>query len=409
MNTNVQEIIEKFTHQDYLSKEEIGYRLPNDLALEELWQEVIKFRKQKSEILPFNDQNNQNFWCLLTPALQRKIYEIDSSGKDSLYRVVKKEIEQELIKDSLIEEALYSSVIEGAFSTMKRLRELVEKEKEPVDINDWMVLNNYHAMQFILQEKHKELSVDFILQLHKIVTEKTLFEDEAYAGRFRDDMVYVKDKRRDIVIYTPPPAGEVFLAIKKLIDWVNEKNDARFIHPIIKASFIHFYFVYIHPFFDGNGRTARALFYYFLIKNGYEFFKYFSISVVVQKTKIQYYKAIKDVEDCNADLTYFLLYMATTILESIHLVTERIVQHYQRDFVFVRLKEKGILLNERQEKFLKRFLVNDKRAITIKAYKDRFKVVYESARRDLEDLAAKRILLKTKHRRQFVYSPNYEF
>ncbi|MFA4889968.1 MAG: Fic family protein [Candidatus Omnitrophota bacterium] len=409
MNTNVQEIIDKFTNQDYLSKEEISYRLPNDLSLEELWQEAIKFRKQKSEILPFKAQDNQNFWCFLTPALQRKIYEIDSSGKDSLYRVVKKEIEHELIRDSLIEEALYSSVIEGAFSTMKRLRELVEKEKEPADINDQMVLNNYQAMQFILQEKHRELSVDFILQLHKIVTEKTLFEDDSYAGKFRDDMVYVKDKRRDIVIYTPPPAEEVEPAIKKLIEWVNEKNDARFIHPIIKASFIHFYFVYIHPFFDGNGRTARALFYYFLIKNGYEFFKYFSISVVVQKTKAQYYKAIKDVEDCNADLTYFLLYMATTILESIHLVTERIVQHYQSDFVFVRLKEKGLLLNQRQEKFLKRFFVNDKRAVTIKAYKDWFKVVYETARRDLEDLAVKGVLLKTKHRRQFIYGPNYEF
>jgi len=409
MNTNTKELIEKFSTENYLSKEEISYRLPNNLALGEFWQEVVKFRKQKSEILPFNDQTGQNFRYLLTPVLQKEIYEIDSSGKDSLYRVVKKEIENELIKDSLIEEALYSSVIEGAFSTMKRLRELVEKERKPVDINDQMVLNNYHAMQFILQEKHKELSVDFILKLHKIVTEKTLFEDEAYAGRFRDDMVYVKDKRRDKVIYTPPSAGQVFLAMKQLIEWVNEKNDAHFIHPLIKASFIHFYFVYIHPFFDGNGRTARALFYYFMIKNGYEFFKYFSISVVVQKTKIQYYKAIKDAEDCNADITYFLLYMATTILESIHLVTERIAQHYQRDFVFIRLKEKGVLLNERQEKFLKRFLVSDKRAITIKAYKDWFKVVYETARRDLEDLTAKGILLKSKHRRQFMYSPNYEF
>lgn len=409
MNTNVQEIIDKFTNQDYMSKEEISYRLPNNLALEEFWQEAVKSRKQKAEILPFNDQGNKNFWYLLTPALQKKIYEIDSSGKDSLYKVVKKEIEHELIRDSLIEEALYSSVIEGAFSTMKRLRELVEKERKPIDINDQMVLNNYHAMQFILEEKHKELSIDFILKLHKIVTEKTLFEDEAYAGRFRDDAVYVKDKRRDIVIYTPPPEGQVESAMKQLVEWVNEKNDARFIHPVIKASFIHFYFVYIHPFFDGNGRTARALFYYFMIKNDYEFFKYFSISAVVQKTKIQYYKSIKDVEDCNADITYFLLYIATTILESIHLVTERIAQHYRRDFVLIRLKEKRIFLNERQEKFLKKFLVSDKGFITIKAYKDWFKVVYETARRDLEDLAAKGILLKVKHHRQFMYSPNYEF
>jgi Fic family protein len=409
MNTDIHKIIEKFTSQDYLSKEEIGYRLPNNLGLEEFWQEVIKFRKQKSEILPFNDQKNQNFWYLLTPALQKTIYEIDSSGKDSLYRVVKKEIEFELIKDSLIEEALYSSVIEGAFSTMKRLRELVEEKKQPVDINDQMVLNNYRAMQFILQEKHKDLSVDFILQLHKIVTEKTLFEDEVYAGRFRDDIVYVKDKRRDIVIYTPPPAEQVEPAIKRLIEWVNEKNDSNFIHPLIKASFIHFYFVYIHPFFDGNGRVSRVLFYYFLIKNGYEFFKYFSISAVVQKTKIQYYRAIKDVEDCNADVTYFLLYMSAIILEAIHLVTERIIKHYSRDFVFIRLKEKGIFLGDRQEKFLKRFLISDKGAITIKVYKEWFKVVYETARRDLEDLAAKGVLLKSEYRRQFVYKPYYEF
>jgi len=409
MNTKGIQLLEKFSTDKYLPKEAIGYRLPNDLALEEFWQEIVKFRKQKSEILPFNDQSGQNFWYLLTSVLQKEIYQIDSSGKDSLYRVVKKEIENELIKDSIMEEALYSSVIEGAFSTMKRLRELVGKERKPVDINDQMVLNNYNAMQFILQEKHKELSLDFMLKLHKIVTEKTLFEDEAYAGRFRDDTVYVKDKRRDIVIYTPPPAEQVEPAMKRLIEWVNEKDDARFIHPLIKASFIHFYFVYIHPFFDGNGRTARALFYYFMIKNGYEFFKYFSISAVVQKTKVQYYKAIKDAEDCNADITYFLLYMAETISESIHLVTERIAQHYQRDFVFIKLKEKNIFLNERQEKFLKRFLVSDKRTVTIKAYQDWFKVVYETARRDLDDLVAKGILLKSKYRRQFIYSPNYEF
>ncbi|MEW5758966.1 MAG: Fic family protein [Candidatus Omnitrophota bacterium] len=409
MNTNINEFINKFSVQGYLSKEEIGYRLPNELSLEEFWQEAIKFRKQKSEGLPFIDQNNQNFWYFLTPILQKRIYEIDSSGKDSLYRVVKKEIENELVKDSLIEEALYSSVIEGAFSTMKRLRELVEEKKSPIDINDQMVLNNYKAMQFILQEKHRELSLDFILQLHKIVTKETLFEDEAYAGRFRDDMVYIKDKRRDIIIYTPPKAEQIEPAMRKLVEWVNSKDDERFIHPIIRASFIHFYFVYIHPFFDGNGRTARALFYYFMIKHGYEFFKYFSISAVVQKTKIQYYRAIKDVEDCNADLTYFLLYLSDTILESMRLVSERIAQHYQREFVFVKLREKGILLNERQDKFLKKFLVSDKRMIIIKAYEGWFKVVYETARHDLEDLVVKGILVKSKHGRQFVYKPNYQF
>src|SRR3989338_6715623 len=330
MTTNKEQIFNNFTFDNYYSKEEVGYRLSNDLSLETFWQEILHFRKIKAELLPFIDQNKDSFWYLLTPALQKKIYEIDSSGKDSFYRMVKKEIESELVKDSLLEEALYSSVIEGAFSTYKRLKELVDEKKAPVDINDQMVLNNYRAMQFILKEKHRELTVDFILELHRIVTEKTLGPDEAYAGKFRDDWVYIKDKR-DRVIYAPPSADQVKVSMEQLVAWVNKHDESTFIHPVIKASIVHFHLVYIHPFFDGNGRTARALFYYYLIKNGYEFFKYFSISVVVQKTKAQYYRAIKDVEDCGADLTYFLLYMTKTINDSIGLVTDRIVKHYKKN------------------------------------------------------------------------------
>ncbi len=407
-NTIQDKLFYKFTFEEYFSKDEISYRLPNEFPLEKFWQEIIAFRKQKSLALPFLDQNKGTFWFLLTPALQKQIYEIDSSGKDSLYRAVKKEIEHELVKDSLLEEALYSSVIEGAFSTYKRLKELVEEKKAPENISDQMVLNNYYAMQFILKEKHGDLTLDFVLKLHHLVTEKTLGQDESYAGRFRDDWVYIKDKR-DRIIYTPPPADQVVPAMEQLAAWVNDKSESIFIHPIIKASFIHFYMVYIHPFFDGNGRTTRALFYYYLIKNGYEFFKYFSISVVVQKTKEQYYRAIKDVEDCHADLTYFLLYMSKTVKDSISLVTERIAKHYYRDFLFERLKEKGYFLNPRQERFLKKFLVSDRGIIVIKDYQKLASVVYETARTDLEDLAKKQILLKSKQGKRFVYRPNYEF
>lgn len=407
MTTN-RKLIDQFTSENYYSKEDVGYRLPNDVPLNDFWDEMLTYRKHRSIYLPFKDQVGEDFWYLLTPALQKKIYEIDSSGKDSLYRVVKKEIESELVKDSLMEEALYSSVIEGAFSTMKRLKELVDEKKLPRDINDQMVLNNYRAMQFIFQEKHKDLSVQFILDLHKIVTEKTLFEDEAYAGRFRDDWVYVKDKAGR-TIYTPPAADQISLAMEKLVAWVNDKSEANFIHPIIKASFVHFYLVYVHPFFDGNGRTARALFYYYLIKNGYEFFKYFSISAVVQKTKAQYYKAIKDVEDYGADLTYFLFYMARSIQESIELVTARIAQHYHREFIFDKLKEKGLIVNSRQEKFLRKFLVSDKGPAVIQDYQKMFGVVYETARQDMEDLAGKKILLKATQGRKFIYRPNFEF
>ncbi len=408
MNTN-DSLMNELAFERYLTREEIGYRIPNTLSLEEVWKRVHDLRLRRSETLPFDDQENHPFWYVLTSVLQQKLHEIDSLGRDSIYSLVKEEIEFEMIKESLMEEAVFSSAIEGAFSTVKRLKEMVDQKKPPRDINDQMVLNNYWAMQFILAEKHRDLNVDFILELQKIVTEDTFDEDDArYSGRFRDDWVYVKDKR-DRVIYTPPPADRVVPAMEKLVGWVNQKDGGDFIHPIIKSSFVHLYFVHIHPFFDGNGRTARALFYFELIKNEYEFFKYFSISVAVQKAKGKYYKAIRDSETHEGDFTYFLLYMAETISESIQLVKSRIAHHYQKELVIDRLNKEGILLNDRQQKFVKRFFVMDQRVMTIKKYQDWFKVVYETARRDLDDLLNKKILIKGKQGKAFLYRPNNEF
>lgn len=408
MNT-IDELINKFSFEKYLSENEIGFRIPNTVSLEEAWKKVQDQRKKRAEYMPFEDQEKNRFWYVLLPQLQKNLHEIDSLGRDSIYSLVRQDIEMEMIKESLMEEAVFSSAIEGAFSTVKRLREMVDQKQPPRDINDQMVLNNYRAMQFILQEKHRDLTIDFILELQKIVTQDTLDQDDAaYSGRFRNDWVYIKDKR-DHIIYTPPPADQVLPAMEKMVGWVNQKNEAGFIHPIVKASFVHLYFVHIHPFFDGNGRTARALFYFDLIKNEYEFFKYFSISVAVQKAKGKYYQAIRNSEIHEGDFTYFLLYMAETILESIHLVKARIAHHYQKEFVVDRLNRAGVLLNDRQQKFVKKFFVMDQRVITIKKYQDWFKVVYETARRDLDDLHQKRVLVKGKQGKAYVYRPNNEF
>jgi len=408
MNTE-KELINSFTNERYLTREEAGFRIPNDLSLEQFWAALQNFRQQSAVTMPFQDQTGQPFWYVLTPLLQRNLHQIDSQGRDSIYKLVRQEIEWEMIKDSLMEEAVFSSAIEGAFSTVKRLKEMVDKKKPPKDINDQMVLNNYEAMQFILKEKHRQMDIDLILQLQKIVTKDTLdADDAAYSGQFRDDWVYVKDKR-DRVIYTPPPAEKVVPAMEQLIAWVNQKDEKDFTHPVIKAAFVHLYFVHIHPFFDGNGRTARALFYFDLIRNEYEFFKYFSISAAVQKAKGKYYNAIRSSEIHGGDFTYFLFYMADTIVESIHLVKSRIAHHYQKEYVIENLDKGGILLNSRQQKFIQRFFVMDQRVITLKKYQSWFKVAYETARSDLDGLHKKGVLSKGKQGKAFVYRPNEQF
>ncbi len=403
----MEDLFKAYTLTQYFNKEDISYRVKSDVSLNDVWAQTVKERKAKAEFLPFFDQKGNQFWYFYLPALQRIIHEIDSNGKDSLYKAVSKEIENELVKNSLIEEAFYSSVIEGAFSTIKRMRELVAGKDSPKDNSEQMIVNNYKAMQFIFQEKHKDLSVDLILELHRIITDKTLEKgQESFAGKFRDDQVYIQDSNGRI-IYTPPQADKVPESMMKLVEWVNQTENSVFIHPIIKAAMIHFHLVYIHPFFDGNGRTSRALFYFYLIKNDYEFFKYFSISAVVEKSKAQYYRAIKDTEDCEADLTYFLLYLSKVVLDSIGAVTRQIAKHYHKQFVFMKIEKERIAISPRQKKFLNSFLVRASSEVRINDYQKVNKVVYETARRDLEDLYKKGILVREQHKKAFVYKPNY--
>ena len=139
----MEEHLKSFTFTRYLNKQEIGYLLPSDIPLNVFWEETVRLRKNKADYLPFTDQKSHSFWYFNLPALQKTIHEIDSNGKDSLYRAVSKDIENELVRDSLVEEAFYSSVIEGAFSTIKRMRELIAGQDTPKDNSEQMIFNNY--------------------------------------------------------------------------------------------------------------------------------------------------------------------------------------------------------------------------------------------------------------------------
>lgn len=392
--------------EKYLNKVEIGYRLPGEINLEQFWTKLQEVRREKAEKIELKDQKGQGFWLNVPHVLQKELHEIDSDGRETLFSAVKAEIANEMIKESLIEEALNSSVIEGAFSTLKRAKELAYKHEKPKDNSEQMILNNFYAMRFILENLNRPFSKELILELHKIVTEGTL-EEGGYAGRFRDDMVYVVDGK-GVAIYTPPPADRIEELIDNLIAWANHESEESFIHPIIKASAFHFYFVYLHPFFDGNGRTARALFYFYLLKNKYDFFKYFSISSIIRKNRAAYYRAIKDVEDYSSDLTYFMLFMADCIVKAIAEIREKIAGHYQKEYYLRKVKELKIELNQRQEKFLKKFLLWKPKEVAIGKYKEMHAIVYQTARADLLDLEKKRILNRAKKAKKFIFSLNLD-
>jgi len=388
----------------YLNKIEIGYRLPGDLSLAEVWKRVQADRENRSEALPLIDEHGENFWFVNTKPLQAKLHQIDSRGKDSLFEAIRSEIRDELVLDSIIDEAWASNVIEGAFTTHKRAQELVRRNLTPKDKNELMMKNNYLAMKHLLEHRNLDFNIDFLLEIHRIITQDTL-DDPEYCGKFRDDEVSILD-RTGSLIFRPMGYEKIRPHLDNLVFWVNTHSDEEFIHPVLKASVIHFYLVYIHPFFDGNGRTARAIFYFYLLKNRYEFFKYFSISVLIAKQKEKYYKSIKDVEDFDNDLTYFLLYSADVVVKSIDEILEKILKKYQSSMLFRKLDERGIYLNKRQRKFIKLSIDHDQKSINTRKYEKLFKVSYGTARSDLNDLVEEGILEKKKLGKGFIYSTN---
>ncbi|OIJ14267.1 hypothetical protein BKP37_08810 [Anaerobacillus alkalilacustris] len=399
----LQELYEKFTIERYLNKPEIMYRLDSNLLQirANLWGDILEKRKMNGRLVALKDQDGNKFWYSMTQGLEKLIHDIDVRAKERLDELVVSEIQQRLLIESLIDEAFFSSVIEGAFSTKKRTRELV-KSKDPKNKSEKMILNNYHALEFILENLHSELNEEIFLSLHKIITENTLEEDEI-TEKYRDGPVYVmsENQTKTEPIYVAPPLEDVQPMMDELFSFIN--NEKQFINPIIKAFIIHFYIVYVHPFYDGNGRVARAFSYMYLLKKGYNFFRFFSISTVVNQKKGKYYKAIKDTEDYGSDLTYFIKAYSEMTLESIEDMITKLNKELEHDLLSLELEKDDIILSKRQKKFLTFIKGKESNITTIQEYLKKMKVSYETARTDLSELTELGIFKRDKKGKKYIY------
>lgn len=399
----IQSIVEKFTNERYLNKPETLYRIQNEyLQLRtNIWGDIQHKRKNMSREVPLKDQKGNNFWFLIPPFIEEVIHDIDFIAKEKIDELAAKEIQNNLIAESILDEALYSSVIEGAFSTKKRTKELVEK-RNPVNKSEKMILNNHNALMYILENLHQDLNEEIFITLHNIITDGTLKEDEI-SEKYRDDFVYVwaDNAVKTEPIYTAPPHDVVQPMMDDLFQFINSNKP--FIHPVVKACIIHFYIAYVHPFFDGNGRVARAFSYMYLLKNKYEFFKFFSISSVVNKKRNKYYNAIKDTEDYDSDLTYFITTYTEMTRDSVYEVIEKLLKELKHESLMQSLVTDEVFLNDRQKKYLSYMKRKDNNLTTIDHYQKRMKVAYETARRDLTELAELGLFRKVKKSKKYIF------
>ncbi len=299
---------------------------------------------------------------------------------------------QQYLKNALMEEAVFSSMIEGATTTRVKAKEMLRKNKKPKTHSEQMILNNYKTIQYISEHKEDDISVEKLYELHKLVTENTLEEESVGVFRKSNDVNVVNEITGEI-LHTPPKFENLESLMDSFVRFFNNNPKEDFIHPIVKASILHFLIGYIHPFVDGNGRTARAIFYWYLLKNGYWLTEYLSISRVIMQTKVQYEKAYIYTEIDDMDVTYFIHYQVKVLMRAFEDLKKYVAKKKKEESNLLKYLQQEEI-NERQAEVLYKLEKNGTKSFTVKEIENTYSVTNQTARTDIEELVDKGFLKK---------------
>lgn len=280
--------------------------------------------------------------------------------------------------------------------------------RKPRDHSETMIFNNYRAMEHLRAIKAEPLTPERILELHRILTEDTL-ENPGDAGRFREnDDVRVIDNRDNTELHAPPSFTELPERMERLCQFANsDESSLPFVHPVLRAILLHFMIGYDHPFEDGNGRTARALFYWSMARSGYWLMEYTSISHILRRSPARYMRSYLHTETDNNDTTYFLLHQLNTIRRAIVALHEYLDRKVREQKETERLLAASAKLrtrfNHRQVALLTHALRNTGESYRVDAHQRSHNVVYQTARSDLMDLHECGLLERGKQGNAYVF------
>jgi len=286
------------------------------------------------------------------------------------------------LSNSLMEEAIASSQLEGAATTRPVAKKILREGRKPKNTSERMIVNNYRTIRRLKELRDKPLSRELILEIHREITQGTL-ETESDETDFRttDDIVVGSKADPTKVYHYPPEVAKIPAMIDDLIAFANEDNE--FIHPIVKAIILHFLIGYIHPFNDGNGRTARAIFYWFSLKHHYDLLEYISISRIFVHAPVQYSRAYQLTETDSNDMTYFIDFNIHIISRALDDLKQYIINKKEEEAESLQLVEQIPDLSFRQAEILRDFIRHPVRPYTISEIAGKYKVSLPTARTDL--------------------------
>lgn len=396
----------------YLHWDEFRHRASSSqiLSIEERWAAIRMKRALQAQIIELSDPQGRPFTFSLTQRAFEILHEIDLHCGGSM-GITEDDLLHDQTRDryyisSLFEEALTSSQLEGAVVTRSEAREIIRQNRQPTSKHERMVVNNYLTLRLVADFKDENLTPELILRIHREITAGTMIhpEDE---GRFRDlgDDVRIEDDESGEIMHTPRPAGQLETSMQKLCHFANERGMNGFLHPVLRSILLHFWIAYDHPFIDGNGRTARALFYWSMLRHGFWLAEFFSISHEILKAPKKYYRAFLYTETDENDLNYFLLHQLEVIKGSIAALKDYIRRKQDELASVKRFLGPEIGFNHRQVAILNHGLKHPYATYTVAEHQAAYGVSYQTAMNDLAGLENQGLLKKQKVSKAFVFSP----
>lgn len=399
---------------EYFAWDKLRYKTPPEGITQQEWWVALKLRRQSMlRPLPLKMVGDVPVSYALPDGVLRALDEVSqrASGQIALpEEVMNKTSRDRYVIQSLVEEAISSSQLEGASTSRKEAKRMIAYGETPKDRGQQMILNNYHAMQFVRDIKDEDFTPERICELHRIVTDKTLDNPDA-AGKIQsnpdpDDRVKIFDEDEKL-LHQPPTVAELHSRMASLCEFANgDSSSDPYVPPVVRALAIHFMMGYDHYFEDGNGRTARAMFYWSMLKQGFWLTEHLAISRILKQAPSRYARSFIYTEQDQGDLTYFLIYHLEVIkraLVELDKYLNKKTLELQRARTYLSRGPGGF--NHRQAALLQSATRDPSNYFTAESHMNYHSVSKQTARNDLYDLEERGLLARMKIGRQFAWVP----
>ena len=305
--------------------------------------------------------------------------------------------EKQFQSDAIVRTIYHGTHIEGNDLSLSQTKKVLEGENVVARARDIQEVINYRNAMKLLEElasKRGGYDLDILKDIHKETVQKIVAEEKV--GVFRTSQVVIKEEGTGKIIFHPPPFVEIPFLLEDFIKWLNAK-EAKLLHPIIKAGIAHYVLVAIHPFVEGNGRTARAFASLILRRENYDIKQFFTLEEHFDQDPGSYYKAFSLVDKQSPnigqrDLTPWLEYFTEVVAVELTKIKEKV----RKLSVDTRLKTrmgKQVALSERQMRLVE--YLSDQGSAIMQDLKSVLPMVSEdTVLRDIRDLMDKDIINK---------------